>query len=196
MNLLRRVGRRLAALVLLLPLALALVVHADVRAAIPVADFGRFDSFPASVAGYARGDVMAYAPHLADFSIAYDSRSFSLQNAVTLFFYPHRHDDPAAQLADEEQQVLRAHEGARVVGRRDVTLSHGAASREATLVSFEFDGDFAGSRQPLASQLLLVFRGRNVFMVRSTAPQSQGALAERAMLELVQRVDWESVPDR
>ena len=158
MHLLGRVGRRLAALVLLLPLALALVVPADVRAAIPVADFGRFDSFPASVAGYARGDVMAYAPHLADFSIAYDSRSFSLQNAVTLFFYPHRHDDPAAQLADEEQQVLRAHEGARVVGRRDVTLTHGAAvagrvgrARDAGARAARRLGIGAGSLRPSPS---------------------------------------------
>jgi len=92
--------------------------------------------------------------------------------------------------------VLQAHPGGRVVDRRSVTLTHGAHSHEATLVTYAFDGDFAGSRQPLVSQQVLVFRDKGIFMVRSTAPKAQGEAAEQAMLALVQHVDRESVPDR
>jgi hypothetical protein len=191
-----RAGRRVAAFVLALAAGLAPAVALAGGYPARVADFGEFDHFPATVGPYVRGHVTAYAPALADFSIGYDARSFSLANAVTLYFYPRRHASVDEQLQDEEQQVLRAHEGARVTARRSVTLARDGASREARLVSFAFDGDFAGQAQPLASQLLLVMREHGVFMVRSTAPAAQGALAEHAMLDLVQRVDWDSVPDR
>ena len=160
-----------------------------------VSDFGHFDSFPAVVDDYARISVHAFAPDMSDFSIGYNSSGAGVISAVTLYFYPRRLDR-AAQARDEERQVLQAHPGGRVVGRRSVTLTHGTQAREATLVTYAFDGDFAGIRQSLASQQLLVFRDKGIFMVRSTAPQAQGEAAERAMLALVQRVDWESVPDR
>jgi len=160
-----------------------------------VPDFGHFDSFPAVVDDYARVSVHAFAPDMSDFSIGYNSGGAGLVSAVTLYFYPRRLDK-AAQAHDEEHQVLQAHPGGRVVGRRSVTLTHGAQTHEATLLTYAFDGDFAGRHQALASQQLLVFRDKGIFMVRSTAPQAQGEAAERAMLALVQHVDWASVPDR
>jgi hypothetical protein len=160
-----------------------------------IAGFGHYDSFPAVVDDYARAEVHAFAPDMSDFSIGYNSVSLAAANAVTLYFYPRRLDK-MAQARDEERQVLQAHPGGRVVDRRSVTLTHGAHSHEATLVTYAFDGDFAGSRQPLVSQQVLVFRDKGIFMVRSTAPKAQGEAAEQAMLALVQHVDRESVPDR
>jgi hypothetical protein len=194
MTSMQRAARRLGGAVVLALAALAAAPGAALAAnyPAPVTDFGRFDSFPATVGPYARGEVTAFAPAMADFAIGYNSAGASLDNAVTLYFYPHGHDTAVDQLRDEQQQVLSAHPGARVVGQRQVTLG----GREATLVSFAYDGDFAGRDQPLASQLLLVFRDHAIFMVRSTAPRSQGAHAEEAMLDLVRHLAWDSVPDR
>ncbi len=160
-----------------------------------VPDFGQFDSFPAVVDDYTRVSVHAFAPDMSDFSIGYNARGPALASTVTLYFYPRRLDK-TAQARDEERQVLQAHPGGRVVDRRTITLTHGTQSHEATLVTYAFDGDFDRVPQPLASQQLLVFRDKGIFMVRSTAPQAQAAAAERAMLALVRRVDWESVADR
>jgi hypothetical protein len=191
----RRIAKRAMALLALLG---GLAAGASAQPGIDpndVPDFGHYDSFPAVVDDYVRAGVHAYAPDLSDFSIGYDSRTPALTNVVTLYFYPRRLDK-TAQARDEERQVLQAHPGGRVVDRRSVTLTHGTQVREASLVTYAFDGDFAGLRQTLASQQLLVFRDKGIFMVRSTAPSVQGEAAERAMLALVQQVDWESVPDR
>ena len=163
----------------------------------PVADFGHFDSFPEMVGSYRRMEVTAYAPDMADFSIFYGSRTVGLDSTVTMFFYPHGHATLEEQLRDEELQVLNAHPGARVLERRRITLTNGQADREATLVTFAFKMARRGEREvPVASQLLLVFRDKGIFMVRSTGPEAQGPAAEAAMLDLVQSVDWESVPGR
>jgi hypothetical protein len=160
-----------------------------------VADFGQFDHFPATVGPYKRGDVVAFAPRMSDFSIAYDSRAPDLDSAVTLYFYPRRFE-VARQMHAEEDGVLQVHPGARVVARRAISIKHGDATSEAVLETFEYEGKFSGESQPLTSQLLMVFRDRSLFKVRSTAPALQGAQAELAMLALVQAIDWDSVPDR
>ena len=189
----RLAARLLAALALAGGLAAGAAAQDNYPADVP--DFGHFESFPAVVDDYERGGVHTFAPGMVDFSIGYNSNGALLANAVTLYFYPRRLDKPA-QAHDEERQVLQAHPGGRITDRRTITLTHGARSHEATLVTYAFDGDFGGRHQPLASQQLLVFRDKGVFMVRSTAPEGQGAAAERAMLALVQRVDWDAIPDR
>lgn len=201
MNLLHRAGRWMAALAFAVPLAAGLTMPSSAAATnypAPIDDFGRFDSFPETIGSYHRFEVTAFAPDMADFSIGYNSRPPDLDSTVTLYFYPHRYPTEQGQLASEERQVLAAHEGARVLARRRVTLTHGAASREATLVTFAYRQPrrFDRVKQDVSSQLLLVYRDKGIFMVRSTSPEAQGEAAEAAMLELARRVDWESIPGR
>jgi len=201
MNLLHRAARCLPALVIALPLALGLALSAPAAAAsypAPVPDFGHFDSFPETIGSYQRVEVTAFAPDMADFSIGYNSRSADLDSTVTLFFYPHQFPSEQAQLASEERQVLAAHPGGRVQARRRVTLTHGATTHEATLVTFALRMPRGPDHalQDVSSQLLLVYRDKGIFMVRSSSPATQGEAAEAAMLALAQRVDWESIPGR
>jgi len=154
-----------------------------------VPDFAQWDRFPAECASYRRGGVTAYAPALADYSVAYDRYDAALQNAVTLYFYP-RMKDPAAQLRAEEAEVTNAHRDGHVVGRRSLVLEREGASYEATLVTFEYGGLFAGKQQPLNSQLWVVFLKSGTFKVRSTAPIDEAALSETSVQQLLQCVKW------
>lgn len=155
----------------------------------PVPDFAQWEKFPAECAGYRRGVVTAYAPALADYSVAYDRHDATLQSAATLFFYP-RMKDPAAQLRAEEAEVLQAHPTGRVVDRRSFVLERESTSYDAKLVTFEFSGLFAAKQQLLSSQLLVVFLNTGTFKVRSTAPVDQAALSEVSLRQLLQCVAW------
>jgi hypothetical protein len=155
----------------------------------PVPDFAQWEKFPAECAGYRRGVVTAYAPALTDYSVAYDRYDPTLQNAVTLYFYP-RMKDPAAQLRAEEAEVTNAHRNGHVVSRRSLVLEREGASYEATLVTFEYGGLIAGKQQSLNSQLWVVFLSSGTFTVRSTAPIDQAALSEASVQQLLQCVRW------
>ncbi|MGN6528077.1 MAG: hypothetical protein ACTHL8_16945 [Burkholderiaceae bacterium] len=157
----------------------------------PVADFGRWDRFPAEVAGYRRGAVVRYAPGLVDYSIAYDRMDAQVQDAVTLYFYP-RMNDAAAQVAQEEAQVLQSHPGARVLDRRDLPLQRNGATYTARLVTFEFEEVFAGRLQRVSSQLLVAFRALGTFKARSTAPFAQAVQAQASFLRLLDGVAWDA----
>ncbi len=156
-----------------------------------VADFGRYDRFPPEVAGYVRQQAMAYAPGMVDYSIGYDRNDAVVNSAVTLYFYP-RMNDTAAQLRSEEQEVLQRHRATRTVSSKTIQLMRNGAPYEAHVTNFEYDDVFAGRLQPLASQLLVVFRAQGVFKVRSTAPLAQAAVAEDAMLKLLDGVAWDA----
>ncbi|HEX7688538.1 MAG TPA: hypothetical protein VF453_12570 [Burkholderiaceae bacterium] len=157
----------------------------------PVEDFGRWDRFPVEVAGYRRGAVVRYAPGLVDYSIAYERMDAELQDAVTLYFYP-RMNDAAAQVAQEEAQVLQSHPGARVLDRRDLPLQRNGATYTARLATFEFEEVFAGRLQRVSSQLLVAFRALGTFKARSTAPFAQAVQAQASFLRLLEGVAWDA----
>lgn len=157
----------------------------------PVPDFAQWEKFPADCAGYHRGAVTAYAPALADYSVAYDRYDAVLQNAVTLFFYP-RFQDMTAQLRAEEAEVLKAHPNGRIVDRRSFVLEREGRSYDATSVTFEFGGFFAAKQQSLNSELLVVFLRAGTFKVRSTAPVGQAAMSGASVRQLLQCVAWAS----
>jgi hypothetical protein len=156
-----------------------------------VADFGRYDRFPATVAGYVRGPALTYAPGMVDYAIGYDRDDAALQSAVTLHFYP-RMNDTAAQLRSEVQEVLQMHWAVRVVSSRTIQLVRNGAPYEAHVTSFEYDDRLHGVVQPVASQLLVVFRAQGVFKVRATAPLAQARAAEDALLRLLDGVAWDA----
>lgn len=156
-----------------------------------VADFGRYDKFPAEVAGYRRGPALRYAPGLAHYSISYGRDDATLVDDVSLFFYP-RMNDIDAQLRTEEAEVLQTHRAVRLVSRKTIRLERDGAGYEARVTNFEYDDLFHGRVQPLASQLLVVFRAQGVFKLRSTAPLAQATQAEGAMLQLLQGVAWDA----
>ncbi len=156
-----------------------------------LSEYGEYERFPADVEGYHRGAVRAYAPELADYSIAYDQHNYQLQNAVTLYFYA-RLSDTALQQQREESQVTSAHPGAVLVSRKTLNVPRNGQNYAATLVTYEFDGVFAGQNQRLSSQLLLIFLPTNTFKIRSTAPVEHAARAEAAMLKLLESIAWVS----
>ncbi|MDQ2735066.1 MAG: hypothetical protein M3Y55_08780 [Pseudomonadota bacterium] len=153
--------------------------------------FGRYDRFPATVAGYHRGVVTAYAPELANYSVAYDRHDAELQNAVTLYFYPRPRGN---QLEAEQAEVRQAHPGASVRSSNEVTLQGRAGVYNASLTTFEYEEVFAGRPQRVSSQLLLVFLPAQTFKVRSTAPLEQARAAEAAMLRVVDGISWAPEP--
>ena len=159
----------------------------------PIKGFEQYDKFPAETSGYRRAEVTAYAPALSDYSIAYNRYDSELQNAVTLYFY-RRPGNAASELPAEEQEIVRAHSAVSFVSRRSVALEAQGASYDASLVTFEYTEVFAGRRQRVSSQLVLVDRPGGLFMVRSTAPVAQAAAAERAMLQLIDSVGWRGEP--
>ena len=158
---------------------------------VSVDDFGRYDRFPAEVAGYRRVAVLSYAPGLVDYSIGYDRHDAAVDSVVTLYFYP-RMNDTVGQLRTEEQQVLQTHRATRLVAHKTMQLTRNGAPFEAHVTTFEYDELFHGAVQPVASELLVVFRAQGVFKVRATAPRAQAAPAEAAMLQLLEGVAWDA----
>jgi len=154
-----------------------------------ITNFAESERFPTQASGYRRGKVIAYAPALADYSIAYDAFGSILQNAVTLYFYP-RISDTGVQLSAEKLEIAKAHPGTRVVSERTVTLQQANRNYEATVVTFVYASNFAGRWQDVSSQLVLVFLPQSTFKVRSTAPVKQGALAENSLRQLLAEVSW------
>jgi hypothetical protein len=157
----------------------------------PVPDFGRDDKFPLEVAGFRRTRVLTYAPGLVDYSIAYERRDATLDDVVTLYFYP-RMNDAAAPLRHEEEEILQMHRDARVVSRRTLRLLREGSTYDAHVVNFEYDDLWHGVLRPLSAQLLIVFRAQGVFKARTAAPLAQAAPAEAAMLQLLQGVAWDA----
>ncbi|MGW8394772.1 hypothetical protein [Pseudoduganella sp. HUAS MS19] len=156
---------------------------------VEIADFAHWEKFPAECAGYRRSTVRSYAPALANYSVTYQSFGSTLQNAVTLFFYP-RTKDSSAQLQAEESQILNAYKDAHIVNRRSINLESNGKKHDATLITFEFTGSMAEGRSKLSSQLLIAFLETRTFKVRSTTLAETGTEAEAAVQELLQCVAW------
>ena len=154
-----------------------------------VRDFPELHRFPAEVSGYGRGEIVAYAPALAAFSVAYNRYDEQLQNAVTLYFGP-RLNDTASQVLDEKSAVIDAHPDSRVISERVLTLSKDGRTYEATLIAFQYTEVFAGRSQNVRSFLLVAFTSQRRFKVRSTTPSRQAAQAESNLIRLLDGVSW------
>ncbi len=172
-------------------LAMCLPLGASAQSApgypVQVRDFAHWDSFPAQCAGYRRGDVVAYAPALADYSIGYNLGS--QHTAVTLFFYP-RHGEIPAQVRDEEAEVLGAHPDSRVVSHRVVALERDGKPFKAAVITFEFNSVPPSSGEPLSSELWLVFLPSKTFKVRSTGPVRRAAQSDAEVRQILECVAW------
>lgn len=156
---------------------------------VEVRDLPGLDRFPVEVAGYRRAEVVAYAPELSSFSVAYNRYDEQLQNAVTLYFGP-RLNNTAAQLLDEKAAVINAHPDSRVVSERVLVLSKDGRTFEATLFTFEYTEEFARRRQKVRSFLLVTFTNQRRVKLRSTAPVDQGDRAERNLIPFLDGVSW------
>lgn len=154
-----------------------------------VKDFSEISKFPAEVSGYLRGEVIAYAPGLSSFSIAYDRYDEQLQNAVTLYFGPQL-KDTSAQILNEKTAIINAHPDSRIVAEKVLKLSKNGRTYKATLVTFEYTETFAGRSQKLMSFLLITFTSQWRVKVRSTTPISQGAIAESNLIPFLEGVSW------
>lgn len=169
--------------------SLAVAAQESTKYPAEIADFQKWEKFPAECAGYRRSTVRAYAPALADYSVTYQSFGSMLRNTVTLFFYP-RKEDTSAQLRAEVSEVRNAHKDAQIVNRRAIKLEANGKAYDATLITFEFTDRIAENPQKLSSQLLIVFFDSRTFKVRSTSSAEQGGEAEVAVRKLLQCVAW------
>jgi hypothetical protein len=156
---------------------------------VEVRDLPELDRFPEAVTGYRRGEIIAYAPKLSSFSVAYNRYDTQLQNAVTIYFAP-RLNDTATQLLDEKKAVVNAHPDSRVVSERTLILRKDGRTYEATLFTFEYTESFAGRGQKVRSFLLVTFSTQRRVKVRSTAPIEQGDEAERMLVPFLDGVSW------
>ena len=163
--------------------------HAQSSYPAEVRDFPELHRFPAEVSGYRRGEIIAYAPALSAFSVAYNRYDEQLQNAVTLYYGP-RLNDTAAQLLDEKAAVINAHPDSRVISERALTLSKDGRTYEARLIAFQYTEVFAGRSQNVRSFLLVAFTSDRRFKVRSTTPARQADRAESNLVPLLEGVAW------
>jgi len=157
-------------------------------------DIGESSLFPRQAAGYARGKLLMYDPDVVDLSIAYDRHAPELEHAVTLYFYPRRRDGEA-EFTSAKGALTRVHAGARLVSERAFELAKNGQPHRGLLATFEFEDDFAGRRQPVSSQLLVVELPRRMFKARTTAPAAQAQAAEAGLLALLEQVAWDNDPD-
>jgi len=185
-----------AVLRLVAPLAVALLVgcpsapHFN-RSGFPaeISGVGDSQNFPLQVAGYQRGKMYMYQPGMKDYSIGYDRFEATLQNAVTLYFYPLVRPI-AEQFNAEKQEILGAHAGSVLLVERQTSVQKNGVSFQAFIATFKFDEIFAGQQQKVFSELVLVALPDRFFKVRSSAPLAQASPAEASMFGLLERINW------
>jgi hypothetical protein len=152
-------------------------------------NIGETPNFPLRAAGYLRGSIVTYRPGLIDVSVAYNTYSAELQNAVTLYFYRPDYSFEQ-QYAREKNEIVLAHAGAKLIQERQITLRKDGRTYQAQSAAFVFQGVLAGQQQAVFSQLLLVPLHDHYFKVRSSAPLAHASLAESRMLTLVETIGW------
>ena len=147
--------------------------------------------FPQRIGPYVRGEIHAFAGD--DHSIGYDCYDWQIENAVTFYYYPVT-DSAESQYASEVAGILEAHAGARLVSERTSTIKKDGHLHRAFIATFNYDGVFSKTNQPLSSQLVFISLPDHAIKVRSTSPASQAALAEVNMLRLVNEISWAFLP--
>ena len=150
-------------------------------------------AYPVEVAGYRRG--LVYGMNLSnrggplDASVAYDRTEADLDNTVTLFI--RRQPGSIKSLLPHEKALVRQmHNGTALVSEKELSVSKNGRNYPAVVASFEYTDLFAGQRQALFSQLILVQVKDRVLKVRSTAPAAQAAAAQRYTMRLLDKVNW------
>lgn len=145
--------------------------------------------FPAAVAGYRRGLIHGMNRGPLDASIGYERNEPDLKNIVTL--YLRRHPANAKTLLPHEKALIRQmHSETALLSEQEIALTRNGRNYPALVASFQYTDLFAGQRQALFSQLILVQVRDRVLKVRSTAPAAQAAEAQRNTLRLLNRVSW------
>lgn len=154
-----------------------------------ITGIGESKNFPLNAAGYRRGKTLTYESGIKNYSIGYDVFGPALQNAITLYFYPGSSDRPK-QFEHEKRQIVDAHAGATLLGEGDETFEKEGGSYPARIAKYRYVGEFAGRRQELYSELILVPLPARYLKVRSTAPFVQGPAAASKVRELLGAVNW------
>ncbi len=150
---------------------------------------GDSQNFPLRAAEYQRGKMLMYQPGMRNYSIAYDRFDATLQNAVTLYFYPLARPI-AEQFNAEKQEILRAHPGGMLLAERQTSVQKNGLSFQAFIATFEFEDIFARQQQKVFSELVLVALPDRFFKVRSSAPIAKASPAEASMFELLEKINW------
>lgn len=152
-----------------------------------ISDTGKFPTFPLRIGAYQRGKIHTYTSD--DHSVGYERYDSTLQNVVTLYFYPVA-QSIEAQYSSEKREILSVHSGSALLSERQSSIEKNGVTYQAFIATFQFDGVFAGQQQVISSQLVLVALPDHFFKVRSSSPVSQAAVAEASMLQLLKEVSW------
>jgi hypothetical protein len=146
-------------------------------------------AYQVEVAGYRRGLVYGMNRGPLDASVAYDRTEADLDNTVTLFI--RRQPGSIKSLLPHEKALVRQmHNGTALLSEKEISVSKNGRNYPAVVASFEYTDLFAGQRQALFSQLILVQVKDRVLKVRSTAPAAQAVAAQRNTMRLLDRVNW------
>jgi hypothetical protein len=150
---------------------------------------GDTTTFPLAAAGYRRGKMFIYRPDKLDFSVAYDAYDPSFQNATTFFFYAEA-SEGELQFEREQQQIARAHPGASLLQATTTTFEKNGRTYSGRVAQYRFNAVFAGQQQDVFSELILIKLPDRYVKVRSTAPISQGPIAQINVRKLMEAVNW------
>ena len=130
-----------------------------------------------------------YEPGMEHHSIAYTRVDSALQNAVTIYFYP-KGIEFEKQFEFEKQQIVSAHLNSKFLTEREDSFEKNGASFRGRVATFSYDENFAGKRQTVYSQVILIDLPLRFVKLRSTAPLGQDKLADVSVLGLMEVVNW------
>ena len=146
-------------------------------------------AFPVEVAGYRRGLAYGMNRGPLDASIAYDRVESDINNTVTLFIR-RQPGDVKALLPHEKSLIRQMHSETSLLSEKEIVLTKKGRTYPAIVATFQYTDLFAGQRQALFSQLILVQVKDRVLKVRSTAPIAHASEAQRDTLRLLDQVSW------
>ena len=154
-----------------------------------ITGIGDSSTYPIMAAGFQRGKTWTYAPGMTNISTGYNMYSSQNHIASTIYLYP------ATTTLDvmfeaEKQNIVNAHNDAKVGGTKEFTLSKNGKDYRALEVTFQYKSDFMGRQQDVFSQLVLWQHKEKFIKLRSTSPLSEGESTLAKNKALLGAVNW------
>jgi hypothetical protein len=162
--------------------------------------------FPVSVGYFRRGQITQYDPEATDIGVGYNLPSIRYQVAITVYVYP----GPGASSIGSPDNVVAAahvrllethfeyikaeivhvHPDATLVSEGPTTMDQGQVSYDGLKAVFEFEGEFFGQEQPLASQAYLFSYGKWFVKYRITYPKDSEERALSRIEDFMAKFAW------
>ena len=165
--------------------------------ALIIQDIGEYPPLPRRVAGYERGDVIAYGEGVRDFGVSYYIEDLQLHLVSTIYFYALENFPPGpmqsldGQFEDSAAAILYHRPEAEVIDHFGTSVAHpGSDPVDGLNAVFKFTARFGGIEQPVAAELIVFVIGDHVVKFRHTYPWDQKAVRSHQIDQLMRRVDW------